>query len=97
MLGRQTALEFPDAQHGHARRDFHNRRAAAHACRAAPEAKPSVSDAPPATNGGRVDMLERLATLRDRGAISDEEYQAEKGQGQITRARSKPSFLQGFR
>jgi hypothetical protein len=56
-----------------------------------------VSDAPPATNGGRVDMLERLATLRDRGAISDEEYQAEKGQGQITRARSKPSFLQGFR
>lgn len=32
----------------------------------------------PAAGGGRVESLERLAALRDRGAITDEEYQAEK-------------------
>jgi hypothetical protein len=78
MPRRQTALEFPEAQHGHPLRDFRDRRAAAHAYRAAPQAKPNVSDAAPATNGGRVDMLERLAALRDRGAITNQEYQAEK-------------------
>ena len=38
----------------------------------------SVTISAPASNCGRVDMLERLAALRDRGAITEEEYQAEK-------------------
>jgi hypothetical protein len=37
-----------------------------------------VSTAAPAAPSGRVDTLERLAALRDSGAITDEEYQAEK-------------------
>jgi len=72
MLQRQTALEFPGIQHGHALRDFRDRRVTAHAHRAARLAEPS------APNSLRVDTLERLAALRERGMISDEEYQAEK-------------------
>jgi putative oligomerization/nucleic acid binding protein len=34
--------------------------------------------AAPAAGGGRVDTLERLAALRASGALTDEEYQAEK-------------------
>jgi Short C-terminal domain len=37
-----------------------------------------VSNTAPAPNSARVDSLERLAALRDRGAITNEEYQAEK-------------------
>ena len=39
---------------------------------------PAVATAPPCRDSGRVDSLERLAALRDRGAITDDEYQAEK-------------------
>jgi hypothetical protein len=31
-----------------------------------------------APGSGRVESLERLATLRERGAITDDEYQTEK-------------------
>ena len=87
MLRRQTALEYPGIQHGQALRDFRDQRAEAHARRSAPPPPPPtgamtaaspVTISAPASNGGRVDMLERLAALRDRGAITDEEYQAEK-------------------
>ena len=65
MLRRETAIEFPGVERGQALRDFREQRAQAGARRgAAPE--------------GRVESLERLAALRDRGAISHDEYEAEK-------------------
>ena len=87
MLRRQIAIEFAGIQHGQALRDFRDQRAARHARKAAPPPPPAVaamtaesgvSDAAPPPNGGRVETLERLAALRDRGAITDEEYQDEK-------------------
>jgi Short C-terminal domain len=87
MLRRQTAVEFAGIEHGHALRDFRDERARAHARRTAPP-PPSNGDAgigeaqgnraAPAAGGGRVDTLERLAALRASGALTDEEYQAEK-------------------
>jgi hypothetical protein len=72
MLRRQTALEFPGIAHGRALRDFRDRRAAAHSGKTsrASNTGPSGSE--------RVDALERLVVLRDRGAITDQEYLAEK-------------------
>src|SRR5450755_472553 len=65
MLRRETAIESPGIEPGQALRDFREQRAQAGARSvAAPE--------------GRVESLERLAALRDRGAISDDEYEAEK-------------------
>ncbi len=87
MLRRQTALEFPGVQHGQALRDYRDQRAARHPRKTAPApppaADPGVAEAPatrPSTapSGGRVDTLERLAALRDSGAITDEEFAAEK-------------------
>ncbi len=65
MLRRETALEFPDIERGQALDGPQEQPAQAGA----------HSDAAPQ---GRVDSLERLAALRDRGAITDDEYQAEK-------------------
>jgi hypothetical protein len=85
MLRRQTALEFPDIGHGQALRDFRARRAAAH-LKITP-APPPATEAMIETSGmrgtvpagsGRVDALERLVALRDRGAITNDEYQSEK-------------------
>ena len=87
MLRRQTALEFPGIQHGQALRDFRDQRAKAHARKSAPPPSPAedpviaqapVTPAAPAPNSGRVETLERLAALRASGALTDEEYQAEK-------------------
>jgi hypothetical protein len=87
MLRRETALEFRDIEPRQALRDFTAQRAQTGA-REAAAAKlatagtsaggPAVATAPPAPDSGRVDSLERLAALRDRGAITDDEYQAEK-------------------
>jgi hypothetical protein len=87
MLRRQTAVEFAGIQHGQALHDFRDRRARHHARKTAPPpamaadatiAGSGVSTAAPAAPSARVDTLERLAALRDSGAITDEEYQAEK-------------------
>jgi hypothetical protein len=88
MLRRQTALEFPGIQHGQALRDYREHRAEAHARKTAPSPAPPathavVGEAPvtraaPAANSGRVETLERLAALRARGALTDEEFAAEK-------------------
>ena len=87
MLRRQTALEFAGIQHGQALRDFRDQRAKHHARKAAPAAQPHTdatippSPAIPATSAGgsgRVETLERLAALRASGAITDEEFAAEK-------------------
>ena len=86
MLRRQTAVEFAGITHGQAWRDLRDHRARSHAHRTAFPPPPStyaevgvtpVSPTPTA-NGGRVDTLERLAALRASGALTDEEYQAEK-------------------
>jgi hypothetical protein len=87
MLRRQTAIEFPDIEPGQALDDFREQRGHADARTAgAPgftetgtiAGGPGVAAVAPDPNSGRVDSLERLAALRDRGAISDDEYAAEK-------------------
>ncbi len=89
MLRRQTAVEFAGIQHGHALRDFRDRRARAHARKTAPLPSPAAdatiagsapsNTAPAPTSArGRVETLERLAALRTDGAITDEEFAAEK-------------------
>ena len=65
LLRRETAIEFPGIEPGEALRDFRQ-----------PRAQPGARSA--AVPEGRVESLERLAALRDRGAITDDEYQAEK-------------------
>ena len=86
MLRRETALEFPEIEHGKALQDIQAQRAE----NRAREAAPPASDAAETTVGepgrtesasaptARVETLERLAALRDRGAITNDEYQAEK-------------------
>jgi hypothetical protein len=72
MLRRQTAEEFPDAQPGDALSGMRERWASRRA-----RAKP----AEPAVAGGigtRLDELERLVALHDRGDLSDAEFAAEK-------------------
>ena len=87
MLRRQTAVEFAGIQHGQALRGFRDQRARAHArktARLSPPAAdatiagPAGSNAAPAATSGRVETLERLAALRANGAITDEEFTAEK-------------------
>jgi hypothetical protein len=77
MLRRQTALEFHGIAHGQALRDFREQRAAAHSRKSTPPLSTRPRTAGP---GGseRVDVLERLVALRDRGAITNQEYLAEK-------------------
>jgi hypothetical protein len=67
---RQAAREFPDAQTGdtmHSIRAWYSERR---------QHSGTVGAAAP--NGGRVAELERLAQLHDRGALSDQEFAAEK-------------------
>jgi Short C-terminal domain len=87
MLRRQTAVEFAGIQHGQALREFRNQRARARARKTASPPAPATdatiagstaSSTAPAATGERVESLERLAGLRDRGAITDDEFAAEK-------------------
>jgi hypothetical protein len=86
MLRRQTAVEFAGIQHGHALREFRDRQARIHARKTTPApatdapttARVEASTAAPAASSARVDTLERLAALRDRGVITDQEFAAEK-------------------
>lgn len=89
MLRRETAREFPGIEHGQALHDFQAHRAQARADKVSPapavateptNAGSGRSDPLPAGGLGRVETLERLAALRDRGAITNAEYQAEKAQ-----------------
>jgi hypothetical protein len=78
LLRRQTAREFPDAQRGETaarlRAAFANARGRA----ADGAARRTGSAAPPAAGSDRVGDLERLATLHDHGAITDDEFATEK-------------------
>jgi hypothetical protein len=87
MLRRQTAVEFAGIQHGQALRDFQAHRATGHAGKTTPPPAPATdatlagsaeSNTAPAVSAGRVDSLERLAALRAGGALSDDEFAAEK-------------------
>ena len=83
MLRRETALEFPGIEHGQALHEFQASRAGKTAPPVPAAAATTIGgsgQAEPAPAGGigRVETLERLAALRDRGAITTDEYQAEK-------------------
>jgi len=68
VLRRQTAREFPDAQAGDT---MHSLRAWWDARRGRPAPEPA--------GNGHIKELERLASLHDSGALTDEEYTTEKG------------------
>ena len=87
MLRRETALEFPGIEPGQALRDFQAQRAQERARGTAPPQLTATGatvgesgriEPAPARGTGRVETLERLAALRDSGAITNDEYQAEK-------------------
>jgi putative oligomerization/nucleic acid binding protein len=86
-LRRQTELEFPGVQHGDALRQLRERRAEARARKAAAASSLAAGGAPTATapaprtdEGSQVEELERLTALRDRGALTEEEFTAQKRQ-----------------
>jgi hypothetical protein len=70
LLRRQAALEFPDARDGDGMREIRSWFG-----RRAREGAP----APAGGNGARLTELERLASLHDSGALTDEEYSSQKG------------------
>jgi hypothetical protein len=82
MLRRQTAQEFPGIEHGQALGDYRAQRAQARTAAVSPLPAALVRESgiehESAGTAGRVQTLERLAALKDRGAITNDEYQAEK-------------------
>jgi hypothetical protein len=71
MLRRATALEFPGAESGFFLRELNARRSAARA--------PKVAEPAPGNGvGGRLDEIERLVALHDKGGLTDAEFAAEK-------------------
>jgi len=74
VLRRQTAEEFPDAEMGAATRRLRARVSSLRGGRKEP------ASPPPAGNGANSipEQLQQLAELRDKGAISTDEYQAAK-------------------
>jgi hypothetical protein len=77
MLRRETALEFPAAQHGDALRGLRERRAAGKARKTTvqPEA---AALAAARIGGARLDELERLVALHNSGDLTDDEFAREK-------------------
>jgi hypothetical protein len=75
LLRRQAAREFPDAQAGDTMRGLRGWYDARRG-QAAPTTQPAAAGP---GNGTRLEQLERLATLHDNGALTDEEYSAQKG------------------
>jgi hypothetical protein len=74
LLIRQTGREFPEAHAGDVRHAF---RARVTSMR---EGRHTSSDPSPAAGSTTADQLGRLADLRDRGAITPEEYESAKAQ-----------------
>ncbi len=74
VLQRETAREFPDAQPGHAAQALRERAASLRERRHAAHHSAVAGD--PST----ADQLARLADLRDRDAITPEEYESAKAQ-----------------
>ena len=83
MLRREAALEFPEIEHGQALHDFQASRAGKTAPPVPAVAATTIggsgrAEPAPAPSMGRVETLERLAALRESGAITNDEYQSEK-------------------
>ncbi len=70
MLRRETALEFPGAQPGFIMRELNARRSGPRA--------PKTAVAAPGNGMARLDEIERLVALHDKGALTDAEFAAEK-------------------
>jgi len=79
-LRRQTAAEFPDAAPGETMDRVRRQVAARRAARAssASPAAASASTAAGASGAVKLDELERLAALHERGALDDQEFSVEK-------------------
>jgi hypothetical protein len=77
VLRRHAAQEFPDAQAGDTMRGLRGWYDARRGH--APATESGQQPAGGAGNGARLEQLERLATLHDSGALTDEEYSAQKG------------------
>src|SRR3954452_14227068 len=74
MLRRESALEFPDAEHGDVIGHLRERLAAARAARQAPPASPAPPAASQVASLSRLDDLDRLVALHDRGELTDDEF-----------------------
>jgi hypothetical protein len=74
-LRRQTEREFPD---GERRLGAQVRAGVAHFGEARRGAAPVPAGVAAAPEGGQLERLERVAALHDRGALTDEEFDAEK-------------------
>ncbi len=81
LIRRQTAAEFPDAQAGEAMAAVRERIHDMRARRGAHERPPPGAARPDGRAGGdtRLEALERLTALHERGALTDEEFASEKG------------------
>jgi Short C-terminal domain len=77
LLIRQTGREFPEAHAGDMRQAF---RARVASMREGRHHTSTSRDPGPAAGSTTVDQLGRLADLRDRGAITPEEYESAKAQ-----------------
>jgi hypothetical protein len=75
-LRRQTAEEFPEVTADGTRASLHA--AVGRAQRVVFGGRRGGNDAPASAEDVRVGQLERLARLHDTGALSDDEYAAEK-------------------
>jgi Short C-terminal domain len=69
LLRRQVAQEYPDVHAGDTARRLREWIAAR---------RPAPASAAPSGNGARLEQMERLASLHDSGALTDDEYRAEK-------------------
>ena len=85
-LRRQTLREFPDAHlaEGDGLRGSFERMRDSVTGRVAsmrgPRGEPAVATGPSAPEDARIERLERLAALHERGVLSDEEFEAQKSQ-----------------
>ena len=82
MLRRQAAVGFPGIEHGQALGDYRAQRAQARTAGVSPLPAAPVSESgveqERAGPWGGAQTLERLAALKDRGAITNDKYPAEK-------------------
>jgi hypothetical protein len=77
LLRRQTAREFPDVEEGETMKRWRERASSAWRRRREPAPAPAAAAETPA-NKQWFDDLDRLADLRERGVLSDEEFTTQK-------------------
>ena len=79
LLARQTAREFPDARSGEAIAEVRGWFSAMRGRHTAGAGTSGGGGSADGVDGQRLEALERLATLHERGALTDAEFAAEKG------------------